>query len=210
MKQVILSCPTLKKEIQHLLIEYKLDTPVYFLPKRLHSDPQELAEYLQNTIDSFYNVDRILICVSGCGGGTAKLKATTAELVIPKTRDCVDILLSKTDIKSIERAHNGIFMTESWMDFMRSGSLNLQTQIAEKGEEEGKAYIRKMFKGFEHFYVVDTGTYDTQAVIDELKPLIEVLNGTIEVVPGGYSILRKLLTGDIDGDFRVIPKEVQK
>lgn len=210
MKQVILSCPTLKKEIQHLLTEYKLDTPVYFLPKRLHSDPQELAEYLQNTIDSFYNVDRILICVSGCGGGTAKLKATTAELVIPKTRDCVDILLSKTDIKSIERAHNGIFMTESWMDFMRSGSLNLQTQIAEKGEEEGKAYIRKMFKGFEHFYVVDTGTYDTQAVIDELKPLIEVLKGTIEVVSGGYSILRKLLTGDIDGDFRVIPKEVQK
>ena len=104
MKQVILSCPTLKKEILHLIEELNLDTPVYFLPKRLHSNPQELAEYLQNTIDSFANVDRILICVSGCGGGTAKLRATTAELVIPKTRDCVDILLSKTDIKSINRA----------------------------------------------------------------------------------------------------------
>ena len=207
MKQVILSCPTLKKEIQHLLAEYKLDMPVYFLPKRLHSDPKELAEYLQNTIDSFYNVDRILICVSGCGGGTAKLKATTAELVVPKTRDCVDILLSKTDRASIDRAHNGIFMTESWLDFMQSGELNLERQIAEKGEEEGKAWLRKMFKGFEHFYVVDTGTYDTQVVIDALKPLVEVLDGTIETVPGGYNILRKLITGDIDGDFRVIPKE---
>lgn len=207
MKQVILSCPTLKKEILHLIDELNLDTPVYFLPKRLHSNPQELAEYLQNTIDSFANVDRILICVSGCGGGTAKLRATTAELVIPKTRDCVDILLSKTDIKSINRAPKGIFMTESWLDFMSSGSLNLETQIAEKGEEEGKAYLRKMFKGFEHFYVVDTGTYNTQAVIDELKPLVDVLDGTIEVVGGGYSILRKLLTGDIDGDFRVIAKE---
>lgn len=98
-------------------------------------------------------------------------------------------------------------MTESWLDFMRSGSLNLETQIAEKGEEEGKAYLRKMFKGFEHFYVVDTGTYNTQAVVDELKPLVNVLGGTIEVVGGGYSILRKLLTGDIDGDFRVIAKE---
>ena len=173
MKQVILSCPTLKKEIQHLLAEYKLDTPVYFLPKRLHSDPKELAEYLQNTIDSFYNVDRILICVSGCGGGT----------------------------------HNGIFMTESWLDFMQSGELNLERQIAEKGEEEGKAWLRKMFKGFEHFYVVDTGTYDTQVVTDALKPLVEVLDGTIETVPGGYNILRKLVTGDIDDDFRVITKE---
>ena len=53
MKQVILSCPTLKKEILHLIDELNLDTPVYFLPKRLHSNPQELAEYLQNTIDSF-------------------------------------------------------------------------------------------------------------------------------------------------------------
>ena len=194
MKEVILSCPTLKKEIQHILAEHKLDTPVYFLPRRLHADPKELAEYLQNTIDSF-------------GGGTAKLRATTAELVIPKTRDCVDILLSKTDIKSINRAPKGIFMTESWLDFMRSGSLNLETQIAEKGEDEGKAYLRKMFKGFEHFYVVDTGTYNTQAVVDELKPLVDVLDGTIEVVGGGYSILRKLLTGDIDGDFRVIAKE---
>ena len=64
MKQVILSCPTLKKEILHLIDELNLDTPVYFLPKRLHSNPQELAEYLQNTIDSFADVDRILICVS--------------------------------------------------------------------------------------------------------------------------------------------------
>ena len=86
MKQVILSCPTLKKEILHLIDELNLDTPVYFLPKRLHSNPQELAEYLQNTIDSFANVDRILICVSGCGGGTAKLRATTAELVTARPK----------------------------------------------------------------------------------------------------------------------------
>ena len=46
MKQVILSCPTLKKEILHLIDELNLDTPVYFLPKRLHSNPQELAEVL--------------------------------------------------------------------------------------------------------------------------------------------------------------------
>ena len=39
MKQVILSCPTLKKEILHLIDELNLDTPVYFLPKRLHSNP---------------------------------------------------------------------------------------------------------------------------------------------------------------------------
>lgn len=207
MKQIILSCPTLKKEIQHLLAEYNLDTPVYYLPRHLHSDPKELHEYLQNTIDNLYNVDRILICVSGCGGGTANLKATTAELVIPKTRDCVDVLLSGDDVKSICRAKNGIFMTESWWETMKQGELNLEKQIAEKGKEAGEAWLRQIFKGFEHFYIVDTGVYDVDTIRKEMQPLVDVLNGTIEVVPGKYGLLRKLLTGDIDENFRVIAKE---
>ena len=207
MKEVILSCPTLKKEIQHILGEHKLDTPVYFLPRRLHADPKELAEYLQNTIDSFDNVDRILICVSGCGGGTAKLRATTAELVIPKTRDCLDLLLSEGDVKSINRAPNGIFMTESWWATMKEGDLNLEKQIAAKGKEAGEAWLRQIFKGFEHFYIIDTGVYDVNAVAKEMQPLIDVLEGTVEVVPGRCGLLRKLLTGAIDENFRVIAKE---
>lgn len=207
MKEVILSCPTLKKEIQHILGEHKLDTPVYFLPRRLHADPKELAEYLQNTIDSFDNVDRILICVSGCGGGTAKLKATTAELVIPKTRDCLDLLLSGDDVKSINRAPGGIFMTESWWATMKEGELNLEKQIAAKGKEAGEAWLRQIFKGFEHFYIIDTGVYDVAAVAKEMQPLIDVLEGTVEVVPGRCGLLRKLLTGSIDENFRVIAKE---
>ena len=207
MKEVILSCPTLKKEIQHILGEHKLDTPVYFLPRRLHADPKELAEYLQNTIDSFDNVDRILICVSGCGGGTAKLKARAAELVIPKTRDCLDLLLSGDDVKNINRAPNGIFMTESWWATMKEGELNLEKQIAAKGKEAGEAWLRQIFKGFEHFYIIDTGVYDVDAVAKEMQPLIDVLEGTVEVVPGRCGLLRKLLTGGIDENFRVIAKE---
>ena len=207
MKEVILSCPTLKKEIQHILAEHKLDTPVYFLPRRLHADPKELAEYLQNTINSFDNVDRILICVSGCGGGTAKLRATTAELVIPKTRDCLDLLLSGDDVKSINRAPNGIFMTESWWATMKEGELNLEKQIAAKGKEAGEAWLRQIFKGFEHFYIIDTGVYDVAAVAKEMQSLIDVLEGTVEVVPGRCGLLRKLLTGGIDENFRVIAKE---
>ena len=207
MKEVILSCPTLKKEIQHILGEHKLDTPVYFLPRRLHADPKELAEYLQNTIDSFDNVDRILICVSGCGGGTAKLKARAAELVIPKTRDCLDLLLSGDDVKSINRAPNGIFMTESWWATMKEGELNLEKQIAAKGKEAGEAWLRQIFKGFEYFYIIDTGVYDVAAVAKEMQPLIDVLEGTVEVVPGRCGLLRKLLTGAIDENFRVIAKE---
>ncbi len=67
-KTVILACPTLKGELQTILSEEASEAVVYFLPRGLHSDPKELHSYVQNMIDSFWNVDRIVLCVTGCGG----------------------------------------------------------------------------------------------------------------------------------------------
>ena len=90
---------------------------------------------------------------------------------------------------------------------MKEGELNLEKQIAAKGKEAGEAWLRQIFKGFEHFYIIDTGVYDVAAVAKEMQPLIDVLEGTVEVVPGRCGLLRKLLTGAIDENFRVIAKE---
>lgn len=205
-KCVILSCPTLKKELLQCLQVSGCDYPVYFLPQRLHSSPKELHEYLQNMIDSFDNVDRIMICVSGCGGGTVGLQAISAELVFPKTRDCLDILLSGADLQNIVRPKNGIFLTESWMEFMKNSTLDLETQIKKQGEAAAKEFFRKVYKGFEHFYIIDTGVYDTQKVKDYITPLVEVLHGTLTMMTGEYNVLKKMCAGQIDHDFIVVPK----
>lgn len=206
LNSVILSCPTLKKELQQILTEYHCNYPVYFLPQRLHSSPQELRAYLQNMIDSFYNVDRIMLCVSGCGGGTIGLKAVSAELVLPRTRDCIDILLSGERLSQLERPKNGIFMTESWMEFMKNSSLDLATQIEKSGETAAREYLKKMFKGFENFYIIDTGVYDTRPVKEYIQPLLEVLRGTVTVLPGSCTVLRKMVSNRLDGDFVIIPQ----
>ena len=98
MKSVILSCPTLKGELLAVLAEHNVDIPVIFLPKELHRDPKYLHQFVQKTIDEIKDADRIYLCTTGCGGGTIGLKATTAEIVIPRTRDCLDVLLSGNDM----------------------------------------------------------------------------------------------------------------
>ena len=50
MKQVILSCPTLKKEILHLIEELNLDTPVYFLPKAIRRSWQNICRTLSTVL----------------------------------------------------------------------------------------------------------------------------------------------------------------
>jgi hypothetical protein len=207
MKSVILSCPTLKKELLAALAANNADIPVHFMPYKLHGDLKFLHEYVQSMIDSFGNVDRIYICTTGCGGGTIGIKATTAELVLPRTRDCLDILLSGDNLKRDDRRNlRDIYYTASWMDFSKNSEIDYDKLVANRGKEEAEEFLRKLYKGFKDFYIIDTGCYDVQEVRDYLAPLMKVLDTEIKEVKGEYKVLHKMVTHQIDEDFVIVPQ----
>lgn len=205
--KVVISCRTLEREIQAAMRETGSSYLVYYLPCRLHTVPQEMAAELQKIIDGLVDVDQVLLCVSGCGGSTKNLKATTADIVIPKTRDCIDILLTKTTTGEIDRDKHGIFFTDNWLTFFKNSPMAFEKLVKEYGREEAIERFRQIYKGFEHFYIVDTGAYDVEALKKELLPLIKLLDGELTVVPGRYEVLRKMFAGKIDEDFRIIKRE---
>lgn len=204
--RVIIACRTLEREIQAAMKETGNSCLVYYLPLKFHVAPKEMAVELQRIIDSLTNVDEVLVCVSGCGGSTKDLKATTADIIVPKTRDCIDILLSNQEGK-IERDKNGIFFTDNWLEFFRESPMAFEKLVKEHGKEEAKEKFRQIYKGFEHFYVVDTGAYNVEEVKAHLRPLVDILGGELTVVKGRYEILRKMIAGKINQNFRVIKKQ---
>ena len=204
MKTLVLACPTIKAELCHAMKNCKYEADIDFMPKELHSDPKMLKEYLQKEIDSNTEYKRIVICASGCGGGTSGLKAKNVEVIIPRTRDCLDVLLSADCVANIKRNIKGVFFTQSWMEYAQSSSIDYNHVIAEKGREEGEAYLKKLYGSCNEFYVIDTGCYSLQPVIDYLTPLVNLLNGTIEIISGSFGILRKISAGDFDDDFIII------
>ena len=205
-KTVILSCPTLKGELTSALAEASSEAIVYFMPQRLHNDPKELRAYVQDMIDHFWNVDRIVLCVSGCGGGTKGLKASTAELVVPRTRDCLDVLLSGDSLAALQRDITGVYFTESWMEFSKNSDIDLDKLIRKMGRTDAEDYLRRLFKTCNKFYVIDTGCYDVQEVQEYIAPLVKILDGTVTVLKGEYGILRKIARGEFDDDFDIVPK----
>ena len=204
--RVIIACRTLERELQAAMKETGNSCLVYFLPLRLHVAPKEMALELQKIIDSLENVDEILICVSGCGGSTKDLKAKSADIIIPKTRDCIDILLSDKEGK-IERDSKGIFFTESWLGFFKDSPMAFEKLVKEYGRKEAEEKFRQIYKGFEHFYIVDTGAYSVEEIKAYLTPLVNILGGELTVVKGQYGILRKMVAGKIDQSFRILRKE---
>lgn len=202
-KKVVYSCQSLKNELLLTAKEIGFEGEIHFLDVSLHSNPQKMHQVLQQHIDENTNAEEILICVSGCGKSTLGLKATTADLFIPRTMDCIDILLSGT---GIERPQGAIFMTKSWMEFSKASTICHEKMIKEKGFDAAAEILRKLYKGFTDFYIIDTGTYDIKAVEEYITPLVKILDGNIKYLPGKYGVLKKLLGGNYDHDVIHIPK----
>ena len=206
MNSIILGCPTIRYELKQALNDAGSSVPIYFIPQHLHASPPALQKYLQRTLDNLYNVDRIYICVSACGGGTAGLVSTEAELVLPRTRDCVDILLSDKTLATLERPTDGCFFTRGWADYSRNSEHSLQRLTETKGAAYAEDFIRKLYAGFNKFYYIDTGLNHLPAIHDMMEPLVKVLDGTITVIPGHYGVLKKIVAKTIDDDFMIVPQ----
>lgn len=206
MKQIILSCPTIQKELEYALVEAQSNTPVYFMPQTLHNSPPALGKYIQNYVNHLFNVDRVIVCASGCGGGTMGLEATTAEIVIPRTRDCLDILLSGESLSTLQRSLDSVFLTSGWWDFMKNSDISLEKLTVQKGEKEAKSYLKNLYNGFNHFELIDTGCFDIKQLQEDIKPFIDAVEGTVKVIPGHFGILRKIAQNNFDDDFIIVKK----
>lgn len=206
MNSIVLACPTVEKELMQSVKQTGFAGEICFLPKHLHNDPNRMRQYLQEKIDSLQQIDEALICVSGCGGSTIGLKATGAKLVIPRCRDCVDLLLSTGENCEIKRPERGIFLTEGWMNLMKNSAMSLERMTQNLGREKAEQTLQKIYTGFHRFYLIETGTYDTQSVMDYILPLVQVVGGSIESTVGEYSLIKKLLKREWEEHFLVVPK----
>lgn len=208
MKTLILSCPTLKGELESALREHCSQASVTYLPATLHGEMHSIRPTLQKIIDGNKDFDRIVILISGCGGSTAGIKATTAEVIISRTHDCLDILLSsRNSCEVTERDPVGIYMTGSWYEYHMKTLLNADKMIAELGYEAAAAKLRSIFGTFNKFYIIDTGVFEVELVKQGLASLIGILDGILKIVPGEYGILHRVATDEFNPNcFHIVPK----
>ena len=202
-KRELYSCITLQKELENTINRIGFAGRVHYLDVALHSDPKKMHATLQGIIDKNTEADEIIICVSGCGKATCDLRATTCQLAVPRTMDCIDVLLTGSGIK---RPDGAIFITKSWMNFMKNSTIDYAKLVKERGQAEAEALLQQLYKGFTDFYLIDTGTYELQEVEDYIMPLVKLVGGTLTRLPGPYRVLEKLVSGNYDESVIVVPK----
>ena len=205
MKRLLIACETIRNEVELALKNRAVEIEILWMANTLHDSPDRLRDALQAEINkSEAAYDEILFAYGNCGNGLLGLKSEKAILVIPKYGDCIEILLSETD--NLERIRTTTyFLTQGWLNGEKTLDIEYEYNLKKYGERRAKMIMNIMFKHYKNLMLIDTGAFNVEAALPRVKDIGELIGLDVVISQGSISPLEKLVSGQWDEKFCVIP-----
>jgi hypothetical protein len=192
----------------------------------LHDRPKELRARLQERIDAATDEKyaAVLLAYGLCGQSTAGLIANNLPLVMPRAHDCITLFLGsrkryQQEFESnpgtywysqdyIERRDGdtlALAMGSGMVDDVRS----VYDEYVEKYGQDNADYLMEVMGAWKSHYnraaFIDLGIADASAVEATAQSEAQRRGWTYERLQGDTGLMRRLLAGDWDDDFLIIP-----
>lgn len=205
MDKIVIACETLKDELTGAVNKTGCHLPIIWVDSVYHTDPEKLREKLQQEINYAEKADNILLAFGSCGNAVAGLKATSANLIIPKTDDCISMLLSRQG-EEFKRAERTYFLTRGWIESTRSLEAEYERDLERYGRKTTERIFKLMLGSYRYLMLIDTGHYDVNKYRSRAERIAGITNLELITESGSIWLLEKLLTGPYDDNFYIIPK----
>lgn len=198
----IVSCEVLRDEIERVAG----DVPIQFVEGALHDYPDRLRRALQERIDATPPHSTVLLSCGRCSNGTVGLTAGGRRLVLPAVDDCIALLLgSRQRYLEEHGAQPGTYYyTRGWVDYIDDPYHEYQQMIPRYGEEKAAKLARLILEHYTRVALIDTGTYDTHALLPYLEKVCAFYGLPLERLPGSLRLLEKLVRGPHDDEFIIV------
>lgn len=199
---------------------------VELLKRGLHNTPTSLRERLQAIIDqaSVPPYDAVVLVYGLCGQATSGLIAGKIPLVIPKAHDCITLFLgSRQCYQEQFEGHPGTFWyaqdyierddgSESALAMGSGTDVQLEAVYDEYVQKYGKEnadYLMEVMGAWQDHYqravFIDMGLPDANGVEAKAREQAARRGWTFDRISGDMFLIRRLLNGDWDTDFLVVP-----
>ncbi len=155
-KVCIISCSVLKKELQQLVKEGKLNAELVFVSKNFHIDYGTLEHNLRKVLEytkKRFNGKIVVVYGDLCLGQDDEMNKLVAGYGLTKVNavNCIDCQMGgKGAFLVADPEHSLMFMGPGMIDFFKNARYNLQRE----GMDE--AAFSAMFSGIKGFVVLDT------------------------------------------------------
>ena len=167
--------------------------PVLWLESGLHNWPDKLRNRIQELLDQCQSYDTVLLAMSFCGNSVVGLKTHDFRLIIPRSDDCITLLLGSLTRR--QEAKTTYFLTEGWLKGERNLWKEYQNCLAKYGEKRGKRIFSALLAHYKNLALVDTGCFDRELLEKQVQEIAAILGLEYICLEGTLDHLKQLLTG---------------
>jgi hypothetical protein len=200
----VIACATVIEEMAPLMPSTMASQVLEF---GLHLHPGDLTTALQAAIDASHGFDTILLGYGLCSNAVVGLRATTAQLVVPRVDDCISIFLGSRDAYRAQasREPGTYYLTKGWIE-VGDSPFDEELRLAERyGEAMATRMVGLMLRNYRRLALINTGSQDMDRYRAYARRAAERFGLRFEEVEGAPSLVEKLLFGPWDTECLVVP-----
>jgi hypothetical protein len=213
-KITVLACQALQDLIGPRVADSEVSE--IYLDYGLHVHPKRMAPALQAELDSLPGAQTVLLGYGLCGTGLVGLRAGPHRLIIPRTDDCIAILLGSVEayLGAQQERPGTYYLTRGWLESRNHPLGEYQALVERFGEDDANHVIDAMFRNYTTLCLVASSPEDFEASRPLVREVAEFCaerwNMVYEERLGSGELIEKLLAapGEADTpseDFIVVP-----
>jgi hypothetical protein len=211
---VVIACQVFQSMLEQLLPP-DLASQISFMDYGLHRVPAKMTGTLQEVIDSLPEPSLVVLGYGLCGNGLRGIKARQHTLLIPRSDDCIAVLLGsyKAYMREFQKEPGTYYLTKGWLESGSNPLKEYEEYVPKYGPEEAMWLMDQQYQHYKRLVLVahnqaDLEKYRPQA--QEVARFCERWGMKYEEILGSDIFVRRLIevAADLartDGDFVVVP-----